>query len=163
MLLLKRQRRLRSNKWSINLFRENNISASDFILPIFITDGKNQKQEIKSMPDVYRYSIDNLTKIIDKAIKNGLPMIALFPYTKSNLKNHLGTASLNPNNLVCKACRQVKKKFKHKIGIMGDGALDPYTSHGHDGIYQNHDVVNDETIKILFEQSIIKHHLDVMY
>ena len=72
MLLLKRQRRLRSNKWSINLFRENNISASDFILPIFITDGENQKQEIKSMPNVYRYSPDNLKQLIDNAIKLSL-------------------------------------------------------------------------------------------
>ena len=83
-------------------------------------------------------------------------MIALFPYTQKKLKDALGTESLNPNNLVCRACKQVKKKFKNKIGIMCDVALDPYTAHGHDGIYANGNILNDETIKILVEQSLLQ-------
>ena len=151
-----RLRRNRKREWSRRLTSENNLSVNDLILPIFIIDGKNKKIPIKSMPGVYRYSLDKLNSVVQTAINLGIPMIAFFPYTKSNLKNNFGTESLNTNNLVCKACRQVKKKFKHKIGVMCDVALDPYTSHGHDGIYQNHDVENDETIKILIEQSIIQ-------
>ena len=151
-----RLRRNRKREWSRRLTSENNLSVNDLILPIFIIDGKNKKIPIKSMPGVYRYSLDKLNSVVQSAINLGIPMIAFFPYTKSSLKNYLGTESLNPNNLVCRACTQIKKKFKHKIGIMCDVALDPYTSHGHDGIYQNHDVENDETIKILIEQSIIQ-------
>ncbi len=151
-----RLRRNRKNEWSRRLVSENNLSVNDLILPIFIIDGKNKKIPIKSMPDIFRYSLDKLNSVVQSAVNLGIPMVALFPYTKSNLKNSLGTESLNPNNLICKACKQVKKKFKNKIGVMCDVALDPYTSHGHDGIYQNRDVDNDETIKILVEQSLIQ-------
>ncbi len=151
-----RLRRNRKREWSRRLISENNLSVNDLILPIFIIDGKNKKIPIKSMPDIYRYSLDKINAVVKSAINLGIPMVALFPYTKSNLKNSLGTESLNPNNLVCKASKQIKKKFKNKIGVMCDVALDPYTSHGHDGIYQNHDVDNDETIKILVEQSLIQ-------
>ena len=151
-----RLRRNRKNEWSRRLTSENSLSVNDLILPIFIVDGKNKKIPIKSMPGVFRYSLDKLNSIVQSAINSGIPMIALFPYTKSYLKNSLGTESLNPNNLVCRACKLIKKKFKNKIGIMCDVALDPYTSHGHDGIYQKNDVENDETIKILVEQSLIQ-------
>ncbi len=151
-----RLRRNRKNEWSRRLVSENNLSVNDLILPIFIIDGKNKKIPIKSMPDIFRYSLDKLNSVVQSAVNLGIPMVALFPYIKSNLKNSLGTESLNPNNLICKACEQIKKKFKNKIGVMCDVALDPYTSHGHDGIYQNRDVDNDETIKILVEQSLIQ-------
>ena len=108
------------------------------------------------MPNVYKYSIDNLNSIVDKAIKNGLPMVALFPNTNKNKKNLLGTEALNENNLVCKAIRHIKKKYKNEIGIMCDVALDPYTSHGHDGLIKSNYILNDETIKILIEQSLIQ-------
>ena len=119
-----RLRRSRKN-WSRRLIEENNLTPNDFILPIFLIDGKNKKQAIKSMPEVYRYSLDKISFVVDKAIKKGLPMIALFPYTSKKRKNSLGTESLNENNLVCKAIRTIKKRFKNDIGIMCDVALDP--------------------------------------
>ena len=151
-----RLRRSRQNKWSRRLISENNLSVDDLILPIFIVEGKNKKIPVKSMPGIFRYTLDKLNSIVRNAIDLGIPMIALFPYTQKKLKDSLGTESLNPNNLVCRACKQVKKKFENRIGIMCDVALDPYTSHGHDGIYASGDVLNDETIKILVEQSLLQ-------
>ena len=151
-----RLRRSRKNNWSRRLIEENNLTPNDFILPIFLIDGKNKKQAIKSMPDVYRYSLDKLTYIIDRAIKNQLPMVALFPYTEKKRKNYLGTEALNEDNLVCKAIQFIKKKYKNQIGIMCDVALDPYTSHGHDGLINNGYVMNDETVEILKNQSLLQ-------
>jgi len=151
-----RLRRSRKNDWSRRLIEENNLTPNDFILPIFIVDGKNKKIPIKSMPGVYRYSLDKLSLIIDKAIKNKLPMVALFPYTDKAKKNLLGTESLNENNLVCRAIQLVKKKYKNEIGIMCDVALDPYTSHGHDGLVNSGYVLNDETIEVLINQSLLQ-------
>ena len=151
-----RMRRNRKRDWSRRLTSENSLSVNDLILPIFIIEGKNKKIPIKSMPGIFRYSLDRLNSVVQSAVKTGIPMIALFPYTEKKLKNSLGTESINSNNLVCRACRQIKKKFRNKIGIMCDVALDPYTSHGHDGILINGDVDNDETIKILVEQSLLQ-------
>jgi porphobilinogen synthase len=108
------------------------------------------------MPDVYRYTIDRISQIIDKAIKNKVPMVALFPRTKQTKKNELGTEALNEDNLVCKAILQIKKKYKNEIGIMCDVALDPYTSHGHDGLIKNNEIINDETIEVLVNQSLLQ-------
>ena len=151
-----RLRRSRQSKWSRRLISENNLSVDDLILPIFIVEGKNKKIPVKSMPGIFRYTLDKLNSVVKTAIDLGIPMIALFPYTQKKLKDALGTESLNPNNLVCRACKQIKKKFKNKIGIMCDVALDPYTAHGHDGIYANGNILNDETIKILVEQSLLQ-------
>ena len=151
-----RLRRSRKNDWSRRLIQENSLSASDFILPIFLIDGKNTKQSIKTMPDVYRYTIDKLGVIVDKAIKNKIPMVALFPYTKNSKKNDIGTEALNEDNLVCKAIQYIKKKYKNEIGIMCDVALDPYTSHGHDGLLKSGYVLNDETIEVLINQSLLQ-------
>ena len=151
-----RLRRSRKYDWSRRLIEENSLSPNDFILPVFLIEGKNKKQEIKSMPDVYRYTINNLSKIVDKAIKNQLPMIALFPYTEKNKKNNLGTEALNEDNLVCKAIQFIKKRYKNEIGIMCDVALDPYTSHGHDGLLKSNYILNDETIKVLINQSLLQ-------
>jgi len=151
-----RLRRSRKNDWSRRLIQENSLSASDFILPIFLIDGKNTKQSIKTMPDVYRYTIDKLGVIVDKAISNKIPMVALFPYTKKSKKNQIGTEALNEDNLVCKAIQYIKKKYKSEIGIMCDVALDPYTSHGHDGLVKSGYVLNDETIKVLVDQSLLQ-------
>ena len=129
-----RLRRNRKNDWSRRLIEENNLTPNDFILPIFLIDGKNKKQSIKSMPGVYRYTLDRLPFLVDNALKQGLPMIALFPHTHKERKNFLGTEALNEDNLVCKALQIIKKRFKNEIGIMCDVALDPYTVHGHDGI-----------------------------
>ena len=151
-----RLRRNRKTDWSRRLIEENNLTPNDFILPIFLIDGKNKKQSIKSMPGVYRYTIDKLNNIVDRAIKKGIPMIALFPYTEKRKKNDLGTEALNENNLVCRALQRIKNKYKNEIGIMCDVALDPYTSHGHDGLLQKKYVLNDETIKILLDQSLLQ-------
>jgi porphobilinogen synthase len=151
-----RLRRSRKNDWSRRLIQENSLSSSDFILPIFLIDGKNKKQSIKTMPDVYRHTIDKLGFIVDKAIKNKIPMVALFPYTNKNLKNKIGTEALNEENLVCKAIQYIKKKYKNEIGIMCDVALDPYTSHGHDGLIKSGYVLNDETTEVLIKQSLLQ-------
>ena len=151
-----RLRRSRKNDWSRRLIEENNLTPNDFILPIFIIDGKNKKIPIKSMPGVYRYTLDKLNFLVDKAIKSGLPMIALFPYTEKKKKNLMGTEALNEDNLVCKALQLIKKKYKNEIGIMCDVALDPYTSHGHDGLLNSGIVLNDETIEILIKQSLLQ-------
>ncbi|MDB9930224.1 porphobilinogen synthase [Candidatus Pelagibacter sp.] len=151
-----RLRRSRKNDWSRRLIQENSLSSSDFILPIFLIDGKNIKQSIKTMPDVYRYTVDKLGIIIDKAIKNKIPMVALFPNTNKTKKNHIGTEALNEDNLVCKAIRYIKKRYKNEIGIMCDVALDPYTSHGHDGLIKLGYVLNDETIEVLINQSLLQ-------
>jgi porphobilinogen synthase len=151
-----RLRRSRKNDWSRRLIQENSLSASDFILPIFLIDGKNTKQSIKTMPDVYRYTIDKLGNIVDRAIKNKIPMVALFPYTGKNKKNEIGTEALNEDNLVCKAIKYIKKKYKNEIGIMCDVALDPYTSHGHDGLLKSNYVLNDETVEVLINQSLLQ-------
>ncbi len=151
-----RMRRSRKEDWSRRLVRENTLSGNDFVLPIFLTEGINKRQEIKSMKGVYRYSVDNLSGIIDRAIKNRIPMLALFPNTNKKLKDINGTEALNENNLVSKAIIKIKKKYKNKIGIMCDVALDPYTSHGHDGLLKGNDILNDETIKILIKQSLLQ-------
>ena len=151
-----RLRRSRKNDWSRRLVQENSLSSSDFILPIFLIDGKNTKQSIKTMPDVYRYTIDKLGTILDRAIKNKIPMVALFPYTNKTKKNEIGTEALNEDNLVCKAIRYIKKRYKNEIGIMCDVALDPYTSHGHDGLIKSGYVLNDETIEVLINQSLLQ-------
>ena len=105
------------------------------------------------MPGIYRYSIDQLGMIINNVIKNKIPMVALFPSTPNNKKDKFGTEALNENNLVCKAIRFIKKRFKNDIGIMSDVALDPYTSHGHDGLLKKGYVINDETIDALNKTS----------
>ena len=151
-----RLRRNRKSNWSRRLVSENTLSVNDLILPIFIIEGKNKKIPIKSMPGIFRYSIDKLNKVVGSAVSLKIPMVALFPYIKKNLKNSKGTEALNKNNLVCRATNFIKKKYKDKIGIMCDVALDPYTSHGHDGLVKSGKIINDETIKILISQSLIQ-------
>ena len=151
-----RLRRNRKESWSRRLIQENTLSPSDFILPIFLIDGKNKRESISKMPGVYRHTIDRLPKIIDRAIKLGIPMVALFPKTKNSLKNEKGSESLNENNLVCKAILNIKKNYKNQIGIMCDVALDPYTSHGHDGLIKSNQIINDETIEVLINQSLLQ-------
>jgi porphobilinogen synthase len=151
-----RLRRSRKNDWSRRLIQENSLSSSDFVLPVFLIDGKNTKQSIKTMPNVYRYTIDKIGIVIDRAIKNKIPMVALFPHTNRTQKNEIGTEALNEDNLVCRAIKYIKKKYKNEIGIMCDVALDPYTSHGHDGLLKSGYVLNDETIEVLINQSLLQ-------
>ncbi len=151
-----RLRRNRKYSWTRRLVQENDLSRNDLILPIFLTDGKNKKSQIISMPGVYRYSIDMVPKVIDEAIKNKIPMVALFPNTPTNKKNKIATEALNEKNLVCRALAIAKKRFKNEIGLMTDVALDPYTSHGHDGLINKNIILNDETIQILIKQSLLQ-------
>mgnify|MGYP001160782019 CR=1 FL=1 len=149
-----RLRRNRKTEWSRRLVSENNLSTNDLIWPIFLKDGKDIKEPINSMPGVYRYSLDKIPKLVERAAKKKIPLIALFPQTAQFKKDSRGTEALNKNNLVCKALRLIKKEF-NEIGVMCDVALDPYTSHGHDGILKKDYVDNDETVKILVKQSLL--------
>ena len=151
-----RLRRSRKNDWCRRLVQESNLTSSDLILPIFLTDGTNKKIPIKTMPDVYRYTVNRLSSILDRAIKKNIPMVALFPYTNPKIKDEFGSEALNDDNLVCKAIRYIKKRYKNEIGIMCDVALDPYTSHGHDGILKKNKILNDETVDILVEQALLQ-------
>ena len=150
-----RLRRNRKAEWSRRLVSENSLSTNDLIWPIFIREGKNIKEPVKLMPGVYRYSLDKVEKLIEKAISRKIPMVALFPHTSELKKNVRGSEALNKNNLVCKALRLIKKNY-NEIGIMCDVALDPYTSHGHDGILKKNYVDNDETIKVLVKQALLQ-------
>ena len=151
-----RLRRNRKSDWSRRLTSENNISSDDLILPIFLVEGKDKKIPIKTMPDIYRYSVDKLSSVVDAAVNNRIPMIALFPYTNKKLKDRIGSEALNENNVVYKAIRYIKKRYKNEIGIMCDVALDPYTSHGHDGLLKKGKILNDETIEVLVKQSLLQ-------
>ena len=151
-----RLRRNRRHDWIRRLVEENNLSVNDLVLPIFLVEGKKKKEKIVNMPNVYRYSIDNLSPILDRALKNKIPMIALFPHTEKYKKSPSGEEALNEDNLVCRALRYIKKNYKNKIGVMCDVALDPYTSHGHDGLLKNKIILNDETNKILVKQAILQ-------
>jgi len=150
-----RLRRVRNSDWVRRLISENNLSANDLILPIFLTEGKNKKQKIKTMPGIYRYSLDKLSSLLDEAEKFKIPMIALFPNTSDHQRDHNGSEALNEDNLVCRAIKLIKKKY-NKFGVMTDVALDPYTSHGHDGIILNGKIDNDETLKILEKQALLQ-------
>ena len=151
-----RLRRNRKQDWARRLVQENTLSPNDFILPVFLIDGSNKKEPIKSMPDVYRYSINRISQIVDKALNSKIPMVALFPKTKTTQKNVSGDEALSNKNLVCKAIVEIKKRYKNQIGIMCDVALDPYTSHGHDGLIKNNEIINDETIEVLIKQSLLQ-------
>ena len=150
-----RLRRNRKKEWSRRLVQENTLSTNDLIWPIFICEGKNVKERINTMPGVYRHSVDRLEKLIESALNKKIPMVAIFPYTPNFKKDAKGSEALNKNNIICKSLRLIKKNYKD-IGIMCDVALDPYTSHGHDGIIKNNYVDNDETIKILVKQSLLQ-------
>ena len=150
-----RLRRLRKTKWIRDLVSETTISKNDLILPIFIREGKNKIDSIKSMPDIKRYTIDKLPIILKQVKKYKIPAVALFPYTSKNKKDKIGSEALNPNNLVCRSIRYIKEKFP-TIGIMTDVALDPYTSHGHDGVIIDNKINNDATIKILVKQALLQ-------
>ena len=151
-----RLRRSRKFNWSRKLIQENNLSSSDLIYPIFLIEGKNTKQLIKTMPGIHRYTIDQLGTVINSVLKHNIPMVALFPSTPKSKKDKYGSEALNENNLVCRAIRFIKKRFKNNVGVMCDVALDPYTIHGHDGLLKKDYVINDKTVDILIKQSLIQ-------
>ncbi len=150
-----RMRRLRSKKWIRDLVEETSISAKDLIYPMFVVEGQKVTQQISSLPGVERYSVDMLLPIAEKAVKSGIPLLALFPFTDPSLRTPKGDEALNDKNLVCRAVRAIKENFP-EIGVLCDVALDPYTSHGHDGLLENGEIVNDKTIEVLCEQSLVQ-------
>ena len=149
-----RMRRIRQSKWIRNLIEENTISSNDMIWPIFLNEGSNVKEEIDTMPGVFRYSVDNLNEIVDIAENQKINLVALFPNTPEQVKSEDGAEALNPDNLVCKALRHLKSQNLN-FGLMCDVALDPYTNHGHDGLIDNNEILNDETIESLVKQSVL--------
>ena len=153
MMLVQRPRRLRQADWSRRLVRENVLTADDLIWPIFILDGTKTRQPVASMPGVERLSIDEAVKACAHAAALGIPAVALFPYTDPKLRNEEGSEAFNPENLICKAVRAIKAA-EPNIGIITDVALDPYTSHGHDGLMEGDEIVNDRTVRALVKQSL---------
>ena len=150
-----RPRRLRSSDWSRRLVRENRLTVDDLIWPIFIIDGESQRQPIASMPGVERLSIDLAVKAAEEAASLGIPVIALFPNTEPSLRTPDGAEALNGGNLVCRAVKAIKRAVP-EIGILCDVALDPYTSHGHDGLVENGEIVNDRTVEVLVRQALVQ-------
>ena len=150
-----RMRRNRMSNFSRRLISENNISLDDLIYPIFITYGSNIKEEVVSMPGIYRYSLDLLHKEIEYISSLFIPAIAFFPKVQNALKTSDGKEALNKNNLICKAI-EISKKVNPKLGVICDVALDPYTDHGHDGIIINNQIDNDETLSILCKQALVQ-------
>jgi len=152
-----RMRRLRRHDWTRKLVAETSLSASDFIWPIFIVDGDKKREPVPSMPGVDRLSVDLVPGAVEEAAKLGIPVVALFPYTDPSLKTADGREATNNQNLVCRATRALKKAVP-EIGVLCDVALDPYTSHGHDGVFDgnNQNIANDETVEILVRQALIQ-------
>ena len=150
-----RMRRLRRHDWSRRLVAESRLSASDLIWPVFVVEGENQRIPIASMPGVERLSIDNTVAAAEEAASLGIPVIALFPHTGDSRKSEDGREAENPDNLVCRAVRAIKRAVP-EIGVMCDVALDPYTSHGHDGILIDGYVANDESVEVLVRQSLVQ-------
>lgn len=150
-----RMRRNRKSDWSRRLVCENQLSANDFIWPLFLTDGTGESTPIASMPEVYRYSVDRVVKEAERAANLGIPVIALFPNTDPDIRDDSGSEALNENNLVARACRAIKAEGI-PVGLMTDAALDPYTSHGHDGVMSGETILNDETVYILCQQALVQ-------
>ncbi len=150
-----RMRRLRRHDWTRRLVAENTLSAADLIWPLFVVDGENQRQPIASMPGVERLSIDLAVKAAEEAASLGIPLIALFPNTDPKLKSDDGREAVNPGNLICRAVKAIKLAVP-QIGVLCDVALDPYTTHGHDGLVRDGDVHNDATIEVLVKQALIQ-------
>jgi porphobilinogen synthase len=148
-----RMRRNRKADWARRMVRENTLTVDDLIWPIFIIEGEGQRVPVASMPGVERVSIDEVVKDAERAARLGIPALALFPYTDPSLRDPEGSEALSPNNLVCRACRAIKAKVP-QLGLITDVALDPYTSHGHDGLLDGHTILNDETVAVLCAQAI---------
>ena len=149
-----RPRRMRRDDWSRRLMQENQLSASDLIYPVFLLEGTNQSQAVASMPGVNRVSLDLLFSVAEECVSLGIPVLAIFPVIDASLKTPDGKEAFNPNGLVPNAVRELKKRFPN-LGIMTDVALDPYTSHGQDGVLDDQGrILNDETVAILVQQAV---------
>ena len=150
-----RPRRNRKAEWARRLVRENVLTTDDLIWPLFVVDGHNARAPVSSMPGVERLSVDQAVRDAERAMKLNIPCIALFPYTESSLRDAQGSEAVNPDNLVCKTVRAVKKEFPD-LGILCDVALDPFTSHGHDGLLEDGKILNDETVAVLVRQALVQ-------
>lgn len=150
-----RMRRMRHDEWSRRLMRENRLTTDDLIWPIFVLEGSNQREAVQSMPGVWRQSIDLWLKDLQEAVDLGIPAVALFPVVPAEKKNEEATEAMNPDNLMCRAARAIKEAYP-ELGLIGDVALDPYTSHGQDGLVVDGYVVNDPTIDVLEKQSVVQ-------
>lgn len=149
-----RFRRLRQAPWIRDLVAETTLTVKDLVWPLFIRDPKTQR-DVAAMPGVCRYTVEELVPVVRQAVELGIPAIALFPVTPLSLKTLDGKEALNPDNLVCQALRHIKSHFPH-MGIFTDVALDPYTTHGHDGVLVNDDIANDATVEILCQQALVQ-------
>ncbi|MBR1173230.1 porphobilinogen synthase [Bradyrhizobium sp. KB893862 SZCCT0404] len=150
-----RPRRNRKAEWARRMVRENVLTTDDLIWPLFLIDGNNKREQVTSMPGVERLSVDQAVREAERAMKLTIPCLALFPYTDPSLRDEEGSEATNPDNLVCQAVRAIKKEFP-EIGILCDVALDPFTSHGHDGLISDGKILNDETVAVLVRQALVQ-------
>jgi len=151
--LQSRPRRNRKADWARRMVRENVLTTADLIWPLFIVEGTGVRIDVASMPGVQRLSVDGIVAEAERAAALGIPALALFPFTERDLRDPSGSEALNPDNLVCRACRAIKAAVPG-IGIVTDVALDPYTSHGHDGLLHGDLILNDETVEVLVRQAL---------
>jgi porphobilinogen synthase len=148
-----RPRRNRKSEWARRMVRENVLTTDDLIWPMFVVDGNNARTPIAPMPGVDRLTVDQVVRDAERAARLDIPCIALFPYTEPSLRDEQGSEALNPDNLVCQSVRAIKKEFPD-IGVLCDVALDPFTSHGHDGLIADGKILNDETVAVLVRQAL---------
>ena len=153
--LSSRPRRNRRAEWARRMVRENVLTTDDLIWPLFLVDGHKTRTPVASMPGVERLSVDQAVREAERARELAIPCLALFPYTDPRLRDADGSEALNPDNLVCRAIRAIKKEVP-EIGILCDVALDPYTSHGHDGLLRDGEILNDETVAVLVRQALVE-------
>ena len=150
-----RMRRNRRTDWARRMVREHQITTDDLIWPLFIMDGDNARTPVPSLPGVERLTVDQAVREAERAVKLTIPCLALFPYTDPKLRDETGSEALNPDNLVCRTIRAIKKEVP-EIGLLCDVALDPYTSHGHDGLIRDGAILNDETVAVLIQQTLVQ-------
>ena len=150
-----RPRRNRQYEWARRMVREHVVTTDDLIWPIFVADGVGKRTPVDSMPGVERLSVDACVHEAVRAAELDIPCIALFPYTDPTLRDAAGSEALNPDNLVCRALRAIKKEVP-QIGLLCDVALDPYTDHGHDGLIRDGRILNDETVEVLVRQALVE-------
>jgi porphobilinogen synthase len=150
-----RLRRNRRADWARRMVRENVLTTDDLIWPIFVIDGAKTRVPVPSMPGVERLTVDQAVREAERAAKLSIPCIALFPFTEPTLRDPDGREAVNPDNLVCRAMRAIKKEVP-EIGLLCDVALDPYTSHGHDGLLRDGEILNDETVAVLVKQALVE-------
>ena len=153
--LVVRPRRNRKAEWARRLVRENVLTTDDLIWPLFVVDGHNKRTPVASMPGVDRLTVDQAVRDAERAVKLNIPCIALFPYTEPSLRDEHGSEALNADNLVCQSVRAIKKEFPD-LGVLCDVALDPFTSHGHDGLIEDGRILNDETVAVLVRQALVQ-------